>query len=110
VSYTRARAEGLGIDDVNIGTMQRPERLAYLGMITCVAPIPEALVGHPLAFGLPFFPTVIALTILAISANITALRRIKHTMIRLEEKVAMTATPAPKVAPVIPFRTAAGRN
>src|SRR4051812_28844271 len=34
VSYTRARAEGLGIHDVNIGAMQRPERLVYLGVTT----------------------------------------------------------------------------
>src|SRR2546430_13443438 len=33
VSYTRARGEALGVN-VNIGTMQRPERLFYLGVIS----------------------------------------------------------------------------
>jgi phosphatidylglycerophosphate synthase len=113
VSYSRARAEGLGIDDVNIGTMQRPERLFYLGVITCLAPIPEALTGHPLAFGLPYLPTVCALGILALTANITAARRIMHTMARLEAKAAAVAPQvvvAEKIAPVLPFRAAAGSN
>jgi phosphatidylglycerophosphate synthase len=116
VSYSRARAEGLGINDVNIGTMQRPERLFYLGVITCLAPIPEAIVGHPLAFGLPFLPVVAALAILALTANITAARRIKHTMLRLEAKAAPQPAPtvpvvaAEKIAPVLPFRAVAGRN
>ncbi|HEY7957219.1 MAG TPA: CDP-alcohol phosphatidyltransferase family protein, partial [Polyangia bacterium] len=70
VSYTRARAEGLGIHDVNIGTMQRPERLVYLGVTTALAPILETLVGHgswPM-----FVPVVVALALLALSANVTA--------------------------------------
>jgi phosphatidylglycerophosphate synthase len=108
VSYTRARAEGLGIDDVNIGTMQRPERLFYLGVSTCTAPIIETLFGHG---SLPAFaPVVIALGLLALSANITAVRRILHTLERLDARAAQsTPKRAPvEVAPVLPFRSAAG--
>jgi phosphatidylglycerophosphate synthase len=112
VSYTRARAEGLGIDDVNIGTMQRPERLFYLGVATALSPIVETLWGHG---SLPVFaPVVIALALLALSANITAARRIVHTLRRLDERDAAKATASlPKrapleVAPVLPFRHAAG--
>jgi phosphatidylglycerophosphate synthase len=118
VSYSRARAEGLGIHDVNIGTMQRPERLFYLGVITALAPIPEALVGHG---RLPMFaPVVVALTLLALSANVTAIRRIVHTLARLDAgrpAPAPTAAPRPTSpvttptttpAPVLPFRRAAG--
>jgi phosphatidylglycerophosphate synthase len=112
VSYTRARAEGLGIDDVNIGTMQRPERLFYLGVATALSPIFETLAGHG---SLPMFaPVVIALALLALSANITAARRIIHTLRRLDEREAAKATASlPKrapleVAPVLPFRHAAG--
>jgi phosphatidylglycerophosphate synthase len=121
VSYTRARAEGLGIDDVNIGTMQRPERLFYLGFVTVIAPIPEALWGHG---SLPAYPpTLLALALLALSANVTAVRRILHTLERLEarpEAPARQASAATPVAPalqptpaqppvvVLPFRSAAG--
>jgi phosphatidylglycerophosphate synthase len=112
VSYTRARAEGLGIHDVNIGTMQRPERLFYLGVVTCCSPILEALVGHG---RLPAFaPVVIALALLALSANITAIRRIAHTLARLETalpvstKTVVQAAPPSVPAPVLPFRRAAG--
>src|ERR1700753_2733791 len=42
VSYTRARGEALGVQ-VNIGTMQRPERLFYLGVISGLSPIVETL-------------------------------------------------------------------
>jgi phosphatidylglycerophosphate synthase len=123
VSYTRARAEGLGIDDVNIGTMQRPERLFYLGLTTALAPIFETLVGHG-AFPL-FAPTVVALGLLALSANLTAVRRILHTLARLESRAsAKPATPnlpvptrsgqlvqPPKpVAAVLPLRAVSGRQ
>lgn len=121
VSYTRARAEGLGVNDVNIGTMQRPERLFYLGVTTALAPILETLVGHG---SWPMFaPVVVALALLAISANVTAVRRIVHTIARLEQRaetpaqvaqvpaqvaqVLRAGTPA-QVAPVLPFRAASG--
>src|SRR5262249_37938702 len=45
VSYARARGEALGVD-VTVGTMQRPERLFYLGLALLVSPVVEALVGH----------------------------------------------------------------
>lgn len=77
VSYARARGEALGVD-VKVGTMQRPERLFYLGVVVAHSPLWEALRGdaatHPL-----YGPTVAALALLAVSANLTALRRIVHT-------------------------------
>lgn len=83
VSYTRARGEALGVA-VNIGTMQRPERLFYLGVISGLSPIVETLFGHG---SLPaFVPVVVALALLGASANVTAVRRIRHTMARLEGK------------------------
>jgi phosphatidylglycerophosphate synthase len=81
VSYTRARGEALGVE-VNIGTMQRPERLFYLGVISGLAPIVETLFGHGSLP--PFVPVVVALALLGASANVTAVRRIRHTMARLE--------------------------
>jgi phosphatidylglycerophosphate synthase len=83
VSYTRARGEALGVQ-VNIGTMQRPERLFYLGVISGLSPIVETLFGHGALP--PFVPVVVALALLGASANVTAVRRILHTMSRLEGK------------------------
>ncbi len=64
VSYTRARAEGLGID-AKVGVMQRPERVVLLS-------VPQAL------FGLVFNGWVLAgvVSLLALTAWITALQRI----------------------------------
>jgi phosphatidylglycerophosphate synthase len=112
VSYTRARAEGLGINDVNIGTMQRPERLFYLGFTTSMAPIVETLVGH--GTWPAFTPVVVALGLLALSANVTAARRILHTLDALDAKAVTDAAKVraskevTPVAPVLPFRSAAG--
>jgi phosphatidylglycerophosphate synthase len=83
VSYTRARGEALGVQ-VNIGTMQRPERLFYLGVISGLAPIVETLFGHGSLP--PFVPVVVALALLGASANVTAIRRISHTLARLDGK------------------------
>ncbi len=65
VSYTRARAEGLGID-CKVGLMQRPERVTLLIIGSLVAPIP--VIG----------PVLIKLTLLllAVLSNLTAVQRI----------------------------------
>jgi CDP-diacylglycerol--glycerol-3-phosphate 3-phosphatidyltransferase len=59
VSYTRARAEGLGID-CKVGLFTRFERIAVLGL------------------GLLFNQMLIALVLLAVLSNITAIQRILH--------------------------------
>ena len=64
VSYTRARAEGLGID-AKVGVMQRPERVVLLS-------VPQAFFG--LAFGGKLLMAVVA--VLALTAWITAFQRI----------------------------------
>jgi CDP-diacylglycerol--glycerol-3-phosphate 3-phosphatidyltransferase len=64
VSYTRARAEALGID-AKVGVMQRPERVTLLSA-------PQAFFG--LALGGWIFAGVV--TILSVTAWITAIQRI----------------------------------
>lgn len=64
VSYTRARAEGLGID-AKVGVMQRPERVVLLS-------VPQAFFG--LAFDGKLLMAVIA--VLTLTAWITAIQRI----------------------------------
>ena len=88
VSYTRARGEALGVQ-VNIGTMQRPERLFYLGVISGLSPIVETLFGHGSLP--PFVPVVVALGLLGASANVTAVRRISHTLARLDGRDLLAA-------------------
>jgi CDP-diacylglycerol--glycerol-3-phosphate 3-phosphatidyltransferase len=61
VSYSRARAESLGFDS-KLGVMQRPERIVFLGL--------GALI-HPVVLK-------IAIWLVAIFANFTALQRIRH--------------------------------
>lgn len=117
VSYARARGEALSVD-VNVGMMQRPERLVYMGVSTALAPIFEALIGHG---ALPVYPMVVGvLILLAVSTNLTAYRRIIHTIAELERRAAPTAKPAtvaaaapakPSAAPkpaaaVVPLRAA----
>ncbi|MBD3169924.1 MAG: CDP-alcohol phosphatidyltransferase family protein [candidate division Zixibacteria bacterium] len=64
-SYVRARAEGLGIE-CKVGIMQRPERLAYLSAGAVFSFIWDGLM-------------IIAVAIVAIFANITAVQRIIHS-------------------------------
>ncbi len=70
VSYTRARAEALGIE-CDVGLMQRPERVVVLG-------IGGLLVGviHFVAPARQYAPLLVALVLIAILANLTAVERI----------------------------------
>jgi len=97
VSYTRARAEGLGVkDDATVGLMQRPERVFLLGVALAISPYEAAIWERPVHPD--FYVSVAAVMFLALTANVTALRRFwavfRH--LRTEEPA---LTPAPKPAP-----------
>lgn len=67
VSYTRARAEGLGID-CKIGVMQRAERIVLLSLGSLVGPLFKV-----------FDPAIIGvLGTITLASNFTALQRIFH--------------------------------
>ena len=57
ISYTRARAEGLGLKN-EVGLLARPERVVILGL--------SLLIGRP----------ELALWLLAIGTNVTAAQRV----------------------------------
>lgn len=81
VSYTRSRAETLGID-CSVGLMQRPERIIFIGLWAIIFGLfyifNPSIVDHSfLIKGLDFF--TIGFLFLAISTNITALRRVLHS-------------------------------
>jgi CDP-diacylglycerol--glycerol-3-phosphate 3-phosphatidyltransferase len=67
VSYSRARAEGLGVV-CKVGLMQRPERISLLVLGSLLACIPWA--------GMILF--VITLFSLALLSNLTAIHRMIH--------------------------------
>jgi CDP-diacylglycerol--glycerol-3-phosphate 3-phosphatidyltransferase len=74
VSYTRARAEGLGIE-CKIGLMQRPERMTFLAAGAILGSIP----------GTRNFFLVLFLWLIAIFANITVVQRIVYIKKKMED-------------------------
>jgi CDP-diacylglycerol--glycerol-3-phosphate 3-phosphatidyltransferase len=83
VSYTRARAEGLGVD-CRVGLLQRPERYVILGIGTMFG----ALFDHLAATWLPADEhRLVRLVIvgLAVLVNLTAAQRIVHVWRSLGE-------------------------
>jgi CDP-diacylglycerol--glycerol-3-phosphate 3-phosphatidyltransferase len=81
VSYTRARAEGLGIN-CDIGLLQRPERFVLLGFGSIFGSVAQHVVGGP---QLLLSATVVTLAVLS---NVTALQRIIHVSRALEGRSA----------------------
>lgn len=69
VSYTRARAEGLGVQ-CEIGWLQRPERFVLLGFGSIFSSIWVHVLGSD------HFLLSATVTVLAVLSNITALQRI----------------------------------
>jgi CDP-diacylglycerol--glycerol-3-phosphate 3-phosphatidyltransferase len=70
VSYTRARAEALGID-CKVGLMQRPERVVLLGLGGVLTPVVAAFAPE-----WQYAPLLIAVGLIAVLSNFTAVERI----------------------------------
>lgn len=94
VSYTRARAEGLGVP-LKGGLMQRPERVVMVGITALSCGIASHFIGGDYKLyvkGLPFhiFETMsiftIPLSIMAVLTNITAIRRLRDAKKALDDK------------------------
>ena len=75
VSYTRARAEGLGVD-CKVGWMQRPERITLLVLGSLLGGLPA--VGHFVMIG--------TLSIIAVLSNYTAIQRILYVKNQLAKE------------------------
>ncbi len=84
VSYTRARGEGVGVNCTK-GWMQRPERIAYLGVASILTPMMHAILmkfmDQP-----PAVLVYIALIFIAITTNITAVYRMIYIMNELDSQ------------------------
>ncbi len=83
VSYTRARSEALNVD-CKVGNMQRAERIVYTGFGAVLAPIVSTVL-EPEATRPVYHLMVIALLIIAVFSNITAVRRFLFTLGKLRE-------------------------
>ncbi len=94
VSYTRARSEGLGIENKG-GVMQRPERVVLTGISAIACGVAAHYIGGDYKYYVSFFRfhvfetmTIFTLpiTIMAVLTNITALKRLIHAKKELEGK------------------------
>jgi len=94
VSYTRARAEGLGIECKG-GLMQRPERVVLVGTSALACGITSGYIGGDYKLFIPgisfhVFETMsiftIPLTVLAVLTNITAYQRLMDAKRALDTK------------------------
>lgn len=94
VSYTRARAEGLGVE-CKEGLMQRPERVITIGVTAIACGITAYFIGGDYKLYLPgtsiqVFETIsvftIPLTIMAVLTNYTAFKRLIDAKLALDLK------------------------
>jgi CDP-diacylglycerol--glycerol-3-phosphate 3-phosphatidyltransferase len=94
VSYTRARSEGLGIENKG-GLMQRPERVVLTGVSALACGVTAYFIGGDYKLFIPGFKYhvfetmsvfTIPITIMAVMTNITALKRLFDAKKALEEK------------------------
>jgi CDP-diacylglycerol---glycerol-3-phosphate 3-phosphatidyltransferase len=94
VSYTRARAEGLGIECKG-GLMQRPERIVLVGTTALATGIASMYIGGDYKLYIPgiryhVFETMtiftLPLTVLAVLTNLTAFHRLMDARAALDTK------------------------
>jgi phosphatidylglycerophosphate synthase len=93
VSYTRARAEGMGLKMADVGLMQRPERILLIGISGLACGLASHFIGSDFKVTVtwlpfPLFETITIFTfpifILAILTNITAINRLQAAKKMLE--------------------------
>ncbi len=110
VSYTRARAEGLGIECKG-GLMQRPERVITIGICAITCGIMGSVIGGDYKVYIPGLPVqifetmsifTIPITIMAFMTNITAIKRLRDAKRSLElQEKEQSQTPLGKIVTVL---------
>ncbi|HEY4110228.1 DUF4833 domain-containing protein [Puia sp.] len=107
VSYTRARAEGLGIECKD-GLMQRPERVIIIGVSALACGIASRWMGgdYKIAWpntNFPVFETIsiftIPITVMAFLANGTAIGRLRDAKKTLDARATANANAASAAKP-----------
>jgi len=84
VSYTRARAEGLGVRCL-VGTFQRGERIILIGLAGILNPCLNWLTGAKTGHWSQDLALVAVLLGLAVGTNLTAMWRFLHVLNRLRQ-------------------------
>ncbi|GAB2806757.1 CDP-alcohol phosphatidyltransferase family protein [Ferruginibacter profundus] len=96
VSYTRARSEGLGIENKG-GIMQRPERIVLISVAAIASFISSKIIGSDYKLFIPgvsfhVFETMsvftLPITVMAVLTNFTAIKRLMDAKKALEKKAA----------------------
>lgn len=94
VSYTRARSEGLGIQNKG-GIMQRPERVVLVGLSGIACGVTSSFIGGDYKLFIPgikyhVFETMtvftLPITVMAVLTNITAIKRLTDAKKALDLK------------------------
>lgn len=88
ISYSRARAEGVGIE-CKVGFLERPERvvLIIIGSLTEVSPETYAAVAsnlHTIAAELMFYKMRAVLWVMAVLSHWTVIHRVYHTYLEFQ--------------------------
>lgn len=116
VSYTRARAEGLGVECKG-GLMQRPERVVTIGVFAIACGIAGHFIGGDYKIYIPgisfhVFETMsiftIPITLMALLTNITAVKRLQEAKKGLEAQEKAERTTQNKAALIVGFALAFG--
>lgn len=116
VSYTRARAEGLGVECKG-GLMQRPERVVTIGVVAIACGVSSHFIGGDFKIyipGIPFhiFETMtiftLPITIMAVLTNITAIKRLQEAKKALEAKELEEKQGSNRAAIIVGFMLAVG--
>ena len=101
VSYTRARAEGLGVECKG-GLMQRPERVVTIGVFAIACGVTDNFIGADYKIFIPgvsfhVFETMSVFTfpifVMALLTNITAINRLRDAKKALDAEDALSTKP-----------------
>jgi CDP-diacylglycerol--glycerol-3-phosphate 3-phosphatidyltransferase len=84
VSYTRARAEGLGVK-CEVGIMQRTERVVYLGVLSVFNFLGNIVAGW-MGYGPGDYLLKLALILMLVFSTYTAIQRMLHVMNELKAR------------------------
>ncbi|QMW02444.1 DUF4833 domain-containing protein [Spirosoma foliorum] len=117
VSYTRARAEGLGIESKG-GLMQRPERVITIGVSALACGCLATVIGPDFKLYVPGIPVhifetmsifTLPLTVMAVMTNITAYNRLMDAKKALDQKEKAASRPAALVMAFLMLTTSLGQ-
>jgi len=84
VSYTKARAEGMGVE-CKVGSMQRPERIVYLGVSSVFTPAVTIALMKWWPNPAPIL-VIGAILIMAVMTNATAIYRMVYSMTAMDDE------------------------